>query len=197
MESRAGASCHHCVELMRGPSSNHASIAGTNAMTEMILPPKNLFLREDAIRGGMDLLLFINTRHLKRADEKLASLGLGRAHHRVMYFVARKPGMSISELLELLAVTKQSLGRVSNALIDKGLLDSRVGDRDRRQRLLRLTAAGTALEQEIFQGLHDNVAQAYAASGADAVAGFWLFAQHLIGAEGRSRFRAVHGETET
>lgn len=162
-------------------------------MTDMILPPKSLFLREDTIRGGMDLLFFINTRHLRRADDKLASLGLGRAHHRVLYFVARKPDMTISELLELLGVTKQSLGRVSTALMEKGLLETRTGERDRRQRLLRLTPAGTALELEIFQGLHDNVAQAYAASGADAVAGFWMFAQHLIGAEGRSRFSAVHG----
>lgn len=165
-------------------------------MMDMILPPKTLFLREDAIRGGMDLLFFINTRHLRRADEKLASLGLGRAHHRVMYFVARKPGMSVSELLDLLGVTKQSLARVSNVLVDKGLLDTRVGDRDRRQRLLQLTTAGAALEREIFQGLHDNVARAYAASGADAVAGFWLFAQHLIGEEGRSQFTGVHGNSQ-
>lgn len=165
-------------------------------MTEMILPPKGLFLREEAIRGGMDLLFFINTRHLKRADEKLATLGLGRAHHRVMYFVARKPGMSVSELLDLLGVTKQSFGRVGSMLVEKGLLESRVGDHDRRRRLLKLTARGAALEQEILQDLHDNVARAYAASGSDAVSGFWLFAQHLIGEEGRTQFGSVHATNQ-
>jgi DNA-binding MarR family transcriptional regulator len=162
-------------------------------MVDLISPPREQFLRDDAIRGGMDLLFFINTRHLQRADEKLAKMGLGRAHHRMLYFVARKPGMSVTELLEILCITKQSLGRVTKGLSAKGLLHTRVGDQDRRQRLLQLTAEGAALEQEIFQDLHDNVARAYAAAGANAVEGFWTFAQHLIGAEGRARFSEVHG----
>ena len=141
----------------------------------------------------MDLLFLINTRHLQRADEKLATLGLGRAHHRVLYFLAQRPGISVSDLLGILRVTKQSLGRVSKDLTAKGLIESRVGDRDRRHRLLQLTPEGAALEQELFQQLHDNVASAYAASGAEAVSGFWVFAQHLIGAEGREQFSALHG----
>lgn len=161
-------------------------------MTELVAPPKEQFLLEDAIRGGMDLLFFINTRHLKRADEKLAKIGLGRAHHRVLYFVARKPGLSVAELLDILSVTKQSVGRVTKDLTRKGLLDTRIGDRDRRQRLMYLTAEGVALEREIFEDLRDNVARAYAESGATAVGGFWTFAQHLIGAEGRARFSQVH-----
>jgi DNA-binding MarR family transcriptional regulator len=161
-------------------------------MVDLVAPPKEQFLLEDAIRGGMDLLFFINTRHLQRADEKLSEIGLGRAHHRMLYFLARKPGMSVAELLEILSVTKQSLRRVTKDLIAQGLLNSRIGDRDRRQRLLQLTDKGAALEREMFQDLHDNVASAYAASGANAVGGFWIFAQHLIGEEGRARFRDVH-----
>ncbi len=161
-------------------------------MTEIILPPKEQYLREDVVRGGMDLLFFANTRHLRSADEKLASLGLGRAHHRVLYFVARKPDLSVGELLAILAVTKQSLARVSREMITNGLIELRIGERDRRQRLLRLTASGAALERELFAQLHDNVGRAYRASGADAVAGFWTVVQHLIGDEGCAQFRFVH-----
>jgi hypothetical protein len=89
-------------------------------MSDILLPPRNQFLREDAIRGGMDLLFFANTRHLKHADEKLASLGLGRAHHRVLYFVKRKLDVAVADLLSVLAVTKQSLGRVSKDLQARG-----------------------------------------------------------------------------
>jgi DNA-binding MarR family transcriptional regulator len=162
-------------------------------MTDVVLPPKEQFLREETIRGGMDLLLFVNSRHLKRADEKLATLGLGRAHHRVLYFLARRADMSVSELLALLDVTKQSFGRVAKDLTAKGLTEQRPGERDRRQRLLRLTLAGEALERELFEELHDNVARAYAAAGAEAVTGFWIVAQQLIGEEGRARFREVQG----
>lgn len=161
-------------------------------MVDLIFPPKEQFLLEEAIRGGMDLLFFINTRHLRRADEKLAEIGLGRAHHRVLYFVARKPGVSVAGLIDILSVSKQSLGRITKDLGERGLLDSRTGERDRRQRLLQLTVEGAALEREIFRELHDNVARAYAASGANAVGGFWTFAQHLIGDEGRAQFRGVH-----
>jgi DNA-binding MarR family transcriptional regulator len=162
-------------------------------MSHILLPPRNQFLREDAIRGGMDLLFFANTRHLKHADQKLASLGLGRAHHRVLYFVKRKPDLPVTDLLSILGVTKQSLGRVSKDLQSRGLIELRIGDRDRRQRLMRLTPAGVALEASIFDELHANVARAYAASGGDAVAGFWTVLQHLIGVEGREQFAAVQG----
>lgn len=160
-------------------------------MTDILLPPSGQFLREETIRGGMDLLYFANTRHLKRADEKLAEMGLGRAHHRVLYFVQRRPDMTVTELLTILDITKQSFSRVSKDLVGKCLLELRPGDRDRRQRLLRLTKAGSALEKELFDELHDNVARAYAASGGDAVTGFWIVLQNLIGAEGREQFRAV------
>jgi DNA-binding MarR family transcriptional regulator len=69
----------------------------------------------------------------------------------------------------------------------------RIGDRDRRQRLIRLTLAGAELEASIFNELHANVASAYTASGGDAVAGFWTVLQHLIGVEGRQQFAAVQG----
>ena len=162
-------------------------------MPDILLPPRDQFLREDAIRGGMDLLLFANTRHLKHADETLARLGLGRAHHRVLYFVRRKPDLTVTELLCILAITKQSFSRVLRELMTRGMIEQRAGETDRRHRLLRLTPAGFALENALFDQLRANVAKAYAESGGEAVAGFWTVLQHLIGEEGRMRFAAVQG----
>jgi DNA-binding MarR family transcriptional regulator len=162
-------------------------------MTEILLPSSDQFLREEAIRGGRDLLFFANTRHMKHADQTLAVLGLGRAHHRVLYFVARRPGINVSELLAILDISKQSFGRVCQHLVSRGLLEQRPNDRDRRQRLLRLTPEGAELETAIFDNLHDNVARAYTKSGGRAVAGFWKVLQHLMGEEAASQFRFVQG----
>ena len=162
-------------------------------MTDIVLPPRDQFLREEVVRGGMDLLFFANTRHLKHADETLAAEGLGRAHHRVMYFVARQPGIHVAALLAILDVTKQSFGRISKDLMAKGLLEQQPGERDRRQRLLRLTPTGLDMERVIFDVLHDNVVRAYKASGGEAVAGLWTVLQHLMGEEARGQFRVVQG----
>ncbi len=169
------------------------AIGHCGAMSDILLPHRDQFLREEAIRGGMDLLFFANTRHLKHADDTLAGEGLGRAHHRVMYFVARRPGIHVAAILLILGITKQSFGRISKDLIAKGLMEQQQGDRDRRQRLLRLTPAGAALERAIYDVLHDNVSRAYKASGGEAVAGLWTVLQHLMGEDARAQFRSVQG----
>ena len=161
-------------------------------MTSLIPPPSDLFLREDAIRGGMDLMLFAHSRHLCKADEELARRGLGRAHHRVLYFVARRPGMTVGELLSILDIAKQSFARVARQLTDQGLLAQRPGERDRRQRLLMLTDAGAELERTLFADMRHNMAQAYAAAGGPAVAGFWMVMQNLMGDEARAHFARLH-----
>ena len=160
-------------------------------MAGIVVPPKEQFLREEAIRGGMDLLLLTNVRHLKSADERLFSNGIGRAHHRVLYVVGRRPGMTVTELLDVLDVAKQSYQRVSNDLLGKGLIEQRPDERDRRQRLVYLTGAGRRLEEELFEDMHRGLAHAYSASGCRAVAGFWTVLQNLIGPEGREHFRAL------
>lgn len=160
-------------------------------MTDLLLPPPDQFLREDAIRGGMDLLFFAHTRHLKHADDVLAAQGLGRAHHRLMYFLARRPNIHVSALLDILAISKQSLRRVVHDLASKGLVEERQGEIDRRRRMMCLTPAGIELERAIFDCLRDNIEKAYAASGGNAVAGFWTVLQHLMGDEGRTQFRTL------
>jgi DNA-binding MarR family transcriptional regulator len=83
------------------------------------------------------------------ADEVLAKLGFGRAHHRVLHFVNRNPGMKVADLLDVLRITKQSLGRVLKQLIDEGYVIQKEGANDRRQRLLYVSPAGEALAMKL------------------------------------------------
>jgi DNA-binding MarR family transcriptional regulator len=92
----------------------------------------------------IELLFFAYRDFVGDADEVLAKLGFGRAHHRVLHFVNRNPGMKVAELLGILKITKQSLGRVLKQLIDEGYVEQRKGA-DRRQRLLFVSAKGEAL----------------------------------------------------
>ena len=150
-----------------------------------------LFLRDTAIRRGMELMMFAQTRLLRTADEKLAELGLGRAHHRALYFNGRCPDVTVGDLLLLLAVTKQSLGRVMKDLVDRDLVCMRAGDVDRRQRLLRLTEQGVALETALFEEQRDRMAKAYSYAGQEAVAGYWAVMEALIPAEARAQIDAL------
>ena len=139
-----------------------------------------LFLREAELRRGMELLYFGHSHLTRSVDQGLADEGLGRAHHRALYFIARKPDMTVSELLSLLAITKQSLGRVLNELVDRKLVEIRAGERDRRQRLLRLTPDGAAMESELFEAVRERMSAAYASAGQAAVSGFWAVLEGLV-----------------
>ncbi|MET0375070.1 MAG: MarR family transcriptional regulator [Rhizorhabdus sp.] len=145
-----------------------------------------LFLREPEIRRGVELLYFGYTHMLRGIDEGLAEQGLGRAHHRSLYFIARNPDITVSELLRILGITKQSLGRVLNELNDQGLIETRTGREDRRQRLLRVTATGAKFEAELFEALRERVSAAYAQAGQNAVTGFWSVLEGLVPPEARS-----------
>ena len=156
-------------------------------MADQIRPASPLFLREPEIRRGVELLYFGYSRMTGAIDEILALQGLGRAHHRALYFIARSPDLTVSDLLGLLSITKQSLGRVLNELQERGLVESRIGAKDRRQRLLRLSSAGAKLERTLFEQLRLRVAEAYRRAGADAVGGFWAVLEGLIPDEERAR----------
>jgi DNA-binding MarR family transcriptional regulator len=150
-----------------------------------------LFLREAEVRRGIELLYFGYGAMIRGADRILAARGLGRAHHRALYFVARQPGLPVSDLLRLLAITKQSLSRVLADLQREGLVEARIGEVDRRQRLLRLTPAGAALETELFEALRERVASAYAQAGQQAVTGFWAVLSGLIPQSDRALVQAL------
>ncbi len=131
-----------------------------------------LFLREEDLRQGIELLFYAYRDFTAKADAQLAQYGFGRAHHRVIYFVGRKPGMTVSELLEILRITKQSLGRVLGQLVRQGFVTRREGPRDRRQRLLQLTEKGAELERRLSEEQRALFARAYKGAGAEAVDGF-------------------------
>ncbi len=145
-----------------------------------------LYLREDEIRRGIELLYFGYTAMVRGADAILAKEGFGRAHHRALYFIARRPGLAVGDLLRLLAITKQSLGRVLGELQAQGLVEQSIGTSDRRQRLLRLTARGEDLEARLFAELEAGMAAAYGEAGQTAVTGFWAVLVGLIAADDRS-----------
>jgi DNA-binding MarR family transcriptional regulator len=152
-----------------------------------------LFLREDEVRRGVELLYFGYTRLTRSIDEGLAKQGLGRAHHRALYFIARQPDLTVSELLRLLAITKQSLGRVLNDLADRNLVETKAGISDRRQKLLRLTEEGGAFEAQLFDSLRNGVSAAYAAAGQESVTGFWRVLEGLIPQEDRAMVQKLQG----
>jgi DNA-binding MarR family transcriptional regulator len=124
------------------------------------------------MRLAQDLLFFAYRDFTNVADEVLEELELGRAHHRALHFIGRNPGITVSDLLAILRITKQSLARVLNILVDKGFVGQAPGYEDRRLRLLTLTEKGQALERRLFDAQRDKIAQAYASAGPQAVQGF-------------------------
>lgn len=162
-------------------------------MAAQASPASPLFLREAELRRGMELLYFGHSHLTRSVDQGLADEGLGRAHHRALYFIARKPDMTVSELLSLLAITKQSLGRVLNELIDRKLVEIRPGDRDRRQRLLRLTSEGSKMESELFEAVRERMSAAYASAGQAAVSGFWAVLEGLVPENERTQVVNLRG----
>jgi DNA-binding MarR family transcriptional regulator len=102
--------------------------------------------READLRWDIiELLFFAYRDFVGDADHELEAFGFGRAHHRVMHFVYRYPGLKVADLLDVLRITKQSLGRVLKQLLDEGYIVQKTGNNDRRQRLLYATAKGEAL----------------------------------------------------
>lgn len=130
------------------------------------------FLREDELRQGIELLYYAYRDFTAEPDQMLARYGFGRAHHRVIYFVGRHPQMSVTELLGILRITKQSLSRVLGQLVRQGFILQRPGSRDRRQRLLELTEQGIELERQLSENQRERIAKAYREAGGAAVEGF-------------------------
>lgn len=146
---------------------------------------------EEEIHRGVELLYFAYSRLYRGIDEGLAAQGLGRAHHRALYFIGRQPGLTVSDLLRILAITKQSLGRVINDLTARGFVIAARGQTDRRQRLLRLTDEGAAFEASLFAPLRTAMTQAYSQAGSAAVPGFWRVLEGLVPMDEREMVDAV------
>ncbi len=99
----------------------------------------------------IELLFFAYRDFVGDPDRILADYGFGRAHHRVLHFVQRRPGLTIAELLDILGITKQSLNRVLKELVETGFVEQRTGTQDKRQRKLHATPAGQDLATRLAQ----------------------------------------------
>ncbi len=131
-----------------------------------------LFLTDEQLRKGIEAMFFAYRGFTADPDRILAEKGYGRAHHRAVHFINRAPGTTVNNLLSILGVTKQSLNRVLRTLIEDGLVESRVGARDKRERHLFLTEAGEALESELSTAQRERMRGAFRQAGPEAVAGF-------------------------
>ncbi len=138
------------------------------------LPPPTpvVDLSDAEMRIAQDLLFFAYRDFTNVADQVLDELGLGRAHHRALHFIGRNPGITVSSLLAVLRITKQSLARVLNQLVDEGFVGQAPGFEDRRLRLLTLTDKGAALERRLFDAQRNRISKAYSGAGPLGVQGF-------------------------
>lgn len=152
-----------------------------------------LFLTDDNLLQGIELMFFAYKGFTSDPDRILQNYTYGRAHHRAVHFINRKRGITVNNLLDILGVTKQSLNRVLRQLVDDGLVESRVGTTDRRQRNLYLTQKGKDLEQELSDAQRVRMRAAFRDAGPDAVRGFRAVLENMIDPEMRKRVQGLKG----
>src|SRR5476651_2110034 len=133
----------------------------------------------------IELLFFAYRDFVGDADEVLSKLAFGRAHHRVLHFVNRNPGMKVADLLEILNITKQSLGRVLKQLVDQGFVVQKEGAQDRRQRLLYVTPKGETLALKLAGLQTQRINRAFAELGPNAHEAARRFLTAMIDADNR------------
>ena len=141
--------------------------------------------REDDIVGLIELLFFAYRDFVSDPDRILGEYGFGRAHHRIVHFVGRNPGMTVASLLEILGITKQSLARVLKDLIAGGFVVRAEGPEDRRQRLLYLTEAGETLRRRLMAPQIARIVRALEEAGPQARPHYRNVLFHLISPENR------------
>ncbi len=139
----------------------------------------------------IELLFFAYRDFTSDPDAILTQYGFGRAHHRVLHFVSRNPGLTVADLLEILKITKQSLGRVLKQLIDGGFIEQRTGSEDRRQRLLFATDSGQVLARRLAEPQSRRIRAALAGLPAGARASVAQFLFGMVDASGRPRAAAL------
>jgi DNA-binding MarR family transcriptional regulator len=133
----------------------------------------------------IELLFFAYRDFVGDPDEVLSKLGFGRAHHRVLHFVNRNPGMKVADLLDILNITKQSLGRVLKQMVDQGFVLQKEGAQDRRQRLLYVTPKGEALALKLAGLQTARITRAFTELGPGAHEAARRFLTAMIDADER------------
>ncbi len=150
-----------------------------------------LFLTDEQLRRGIEAMFFAYRGFTADPDKILQGQAYGRAHHRAIHFINRSPGTTVNNLLAILGVTKQSLNRVLRTLVEDGLVESRVGTRDKRERHLYLTEDGTALERALSDAQRHRMRAAFRAAGPEAVAGFRTVLEAMMDPELRRQYLAT------
>jgi len=150
-----------------------------------------LFLTDEQLRKGIEAMFFAYRGFTADPDRILANYSYGRAHHRAVHFVNRAPGTTVNNLLAILGVTKQSLNRVLRTLIEDGLVESRVGTQDKRERHLFLTEKGEALERELSDAQRERMRAAYRSAGPEAVQGFRHVLEAMMDPELNRKFNTL------
>ncbi|MFL5260710.1 MAG: MarR family winged helix-turn-helix transcriptional regulator [Hyphomicrobiales bacterium] len=137
----------------------------------------------------IELLFFAYRDFISDPDAILAELGFGRAHHRLVHFIGRNPGMTVAQLLDILRITKQSLGRVLRDLIEQDYVYQREGEQDRRQRLLYLTRSGEKLKERLMAPQIARIRRALEESGEGSPRHYRNVLYHLISPDNRHAVR--------
>ena len=150
-----------------------------------------LFLTDEQLKKGIEAMFFAYRGFTADPDRILEGYAYGRAHHRAIHFIRRSPGTTVTNLLAILGVTKQSLNRVLRTLVDDGLVEARVGERDKRERNLYLTPTGETLEEELSAAQRARMRAAFRQAGPDAVAGFRTVLEAIMDPEMRRHFRSL------
>ena len=144
----------------------------------------------------IELLFFAYRDFTGGPDAVLAEYGFGRAHHRVLHFVNRNPGIKVADLLEILNITKQSLGRVLKQLVDQGYVSQKEGEQDRRQRLLYVTPKGEALALRLAALQTQRINRAFTELGPNAHEAARRFLTSMIDADNRDDVLRLIGRTD-
>ncbi len=144
---------------------------------------KLLYLTDKEITKGIEAMMFAYRGFTSDPDEILTKYGYGRAHHRALHFIQNRDNINVSDLLKILAISKQSLNRVLRRLIDDSFVEARTNPKDRRSKLLYLTPAGKELADELARVQMNRVRMAYRVAGSEAVLGFRKVLDNLINPE--------------
>lgn len=150
-----------------------------------------LFLTDEQLRKGIEAMFFAYRGFTADPDRILDGMHYGRAHHRALHFIHRSPGTTVNNLLNILGVTKQSLNRVLRSLLDDGLVESRVGKQDKRERHLHLTEKGAELERGLSDAQRARMRAAYRAAGPQAVQGFRQVLEAMMDPEMKRQYQAL------
>ena len=150
-----------------------------------------LYLTDEQLRQGAEAMFFAYRGFTADPDRILAGLSYGRAHHRALHFIHGAPGTTVNNLLNILGVTKQSLNRVLRTLIEVGLVESRVGRIDKRERHLYLTEEGGRLERELSDVQRARMRAAFRDAGPEAVAGFRRVLEAMMDPEMRLQYQKL------